>query len=341
MRPNPLLAGLALAGLVAAGCRTPIVDPAVRSAPQPRPDAGPPSGNNWSVPPAQAERLLATGRIEIISLERMAEGVAGAYKAEIAFPDEGRRVRVKWKVAPSDLDGWNNNPRKELATYEVQRWFLVPSDYVVPTVVVRCVPLDTYRRVEPEATPTVEGTNCVLGTLSLWLEHVEVPDTVYDPQRFARDSTYAHHLADFNVLTYLVQHRDGRPGNILVADDATNRRVFAVDNGISFGGLVYNFLTTNWDVIRVPSIPIEVVARLRALDRRTMERTLAVLADLRADARGILRAARPGPPLDPERGVRVTPRHVQFGLTTTEIAAVIERRDALLEQVDAGTLAVF
>ena len=52
-----------------------------------------------------------------------------------------------------------------------------------------------------------------------------------------------------------------------MADTDTNRRVFAVDNGISFGRFLYNFLTTNWHVIRVAAIRREVVLRLRALDR--------------------------------------------------------------------------
>jgi hypothetical protein len=247
---------------------------------------------------------------------------------------------VKWKHAPAGLDGWNNNPRKELAAYAVQRWFLEPSDYVVPPVVVRCVRIAAYRRVEPEATATIDGTHCVLGTLFLWLQNVHVPDVLYDPERFAADPNYAYHLANFNVLAYLVKHQDGRPGNILVGDDARNRRVFAVDNGISFGEFVHNFLTTNWDVIRVPAIPLEVVARLRQVDRKALD-SLAVLVDLRVDAKGILRPGRPGPPLEPERGVRLAPGRVQMGLTRAEIDAVSHRVAALLEEIDSGALKVF
>ena len=165
-------------------------------------------------------------------------------------------------------------------------------------------------------------------------------DVLYEPERFAADSAYAYHLANFNVFAYLVEHRDGRPGNILVATDDRDRRVFAVDNGISFGGLIHNFLTTNWDVIRVPAIPLEAVARLRTVDRRTLE-SLATLVDLRADAAGILRPARPGVPLDRERGVRVAPGRVQMGLSTEEIDALARRIASLLEQVDEGALGVF
>jgi hypothetical protein len=331
---------LAILAVLTLGCRHPILDPAARSNPRPKPGAEPAPGNNWSLPPAEAERLLARAPMKLLSIEPTAAGVAGAYKGEVAFRGDGRRAQVKWKRVPGDLDGWNNNPRKELATYAVQGWFLAPRDYVVPTIVLRCVPLAAYRRLDPQATATIEGTRCVLGTLSPWLRNVEVPEVLYDPARFAADTDYAYHLANFNVLAYLVEHRDGRPGNILVADDDDNRRVFAVDNGISFGGLIHNFLTTNWDVIRVPAIPLEDVARLRALDPAALE-SLAVLVDLRADAKGILRPGPLGPPLDAERGVRLARGRVQMGLTTEEIGGVRRRIAALLKQVDDGTLKVF
>lgn len=300
-----------------------------------------PPGNNWPLLPDQAERLMSQAPFELISIEPTSHGVAGALKAQIAFPDDGRRLAIKWKVAPpGTMDGWNNNPRKELATYFVQRWFLEPQDYVVPTVAVRAVPIAAYRRLDPTATPTVDGTHCVVGTLALWLQHTREPDVLHDQARFAMDPDYAYHLSNFNVLAYLVAHRDGRSGNILVADTDTNRRVFAVDNGISFGGFVYNFLTTNWHVIRVAAIRREVVLRLRALDRDVLS-ALATLVELEVDADGVLRPVRAGAPIDPDRGVRITPGRVQLGLTTAEIEAVAQRISSLLERVDEGSLAVF
>jgi hypothetical protein len=317
------------------------MDAAARFNPRPTSEAAPSPGNNWPLAPADAERLLSQARMDLLEIAPTKRGVGGACKGEVAFPDDGRRAEVKWKPASGDrLDGWNNNPRKELATYAVQRWLLTPEDYVVPTVALRCVPLAAYRRLDPEAKETIDGTGGVLGTLSLWLEHTLVPDVVYDPKRFGVDPNYAYHLAHFNVFAYLVQHRDGRPGNILVADDDANRRVFAVDNGISFGGAIYNYFVTNWDVIRVPAIPLEVVARLRAVDRGALG-SLATLVDLRADATGLLSPGRLDAPLDPDRGVRVTPGRVQMGLTTKEIDALASRIASLLVAVDSGALAVF
>ena len=326
--------------IVALGCRGPVVS-AEAPGVVPKIERTPPPGNNWSVTPQEAERLFASAPMRFDELKATEHGVAGAMKGKATFPKQRLDLDVKWKpLPPGHPDGWNNNPRKELATYDIQKWFLAPQDYVVPTTVVRCIPLTDYRRFDPDADPTVDGTRCVLGTLSLWLEDVSVPEPLLDPGRFAKDFNYAYHPSNFNVLAYLVEHRDGRAGNILVAQDDSNRRVYAVDNGISFGGLVYNFLTTNWDVIRVPGIRRAVVDKLRTVDPRQLA-ALGTLVELRADAHGILQPVPAGPPMDPTKGVRIEGGRVQMGLTSDEIDGVSKRLAALLEQVDHGTLAVF
>jgi len=325
---------------VTVGCRGPVVSTEAHGA-VPKVERMPPPGNNWEVTPQQAERLFASAPMKFDDLKATEHGVAGAMKGEVEFPKQHLDLDVKWKaLPPGHPDGWNNNPRKELATYEIQKWFLAPQDYVVPTAGVRCVPLSEYRRFEPDAKPTFEGTRCVMGMLSLWLEHVKTPETLLDPDRFAHDPNYAYHLSNLNVLTYLVQHRDGRSGNFLVSEDESNRRAFAVDNGISFGGLVYNFLTTNYDVIRVPAIRRAVVEKLRRVGPEQVS-ALGTLVEFRADANGILQPVPVTPPIDPTQGVRVTGGRVQMGLTTDEIDAVAKRLAELLRQVDDGKLAVF
>ena len=301
----------------------------------------PPSGDNWPVPPEESERLLAHAPFELLSAEATSEGVAGARKAEVLFPSDGRRLRVKWKVAPQGTcDGWNNNPRKEIACYAVQRWFLDATDYVVPTVALRGIPLDGYRRIDPKATPTIDGTDCVIGVLALWLQHAKPPDRLYDPERFLSDQAYAYHLSNLNVLTYLVDHRDGRKGNFLAADDESNRRGFAIDNGISFGSWIWNFLTTNWNIFRVPAIRRTVVERLRGVDAARLG-ALGWLAELWTDADGGMCLVEATKPIDPSRGARVEPGRVQLGLTTAEISGVAERIAMLLDDVARGALAVF
>lgn len=336
MRAAALLAGL----LLAAACRpgTPEVPGPLRPAPR---AAESRPGDSWPVPPEEAERLFATSPLELVTYEAMAEGVAGAFKSEVRFLDGGRRMKVKWKTAPAgDFDGWNNNPRKELASYAVQQWFLDPKDYVVPTVALRCVPVAAFERFAPGTKPSLPGTNCVIGTLFLWLQNVEVPAKLYDPEQFVRDPWYAYHLANFNLFAFLVEHRDARAGNVLVSTGDGPRRVFAVDNGISFGELIYNFLVANWDVMRVPALRREAIERLRAVDGRRLD-ALGTLVELAVDRAGGMRPVEGGPPIDPTRGVRVTRDRVQMGLTRAEIGAVATRLAELLRRVDDGSLPVF
>jgi hypothetical protein len=325
---------VALAGL---GCP----HPEHRTMPRaPKSHASPTAGNNWPLPPVAAERLFARAPMRLVAAEHTPQGVAGAFKGSAVFAGNSRPLSVKWKpVAIDDLDNWNNNPRKEIAVYRVQRWFLDPQDYVVPTTTMRCLPLDTYRRQDPNARATIPGTACVLGMVSLWMQHVTVPDALYEPDRFATDANYAYHLSNFNVLAYLVEHRDARSGNVLVADDG-DRHVFAIDNGISFGGLIYNFLVTNWDTIRVPAIRRDTVERLRRLDPRELQ-SLHTVMELRADRHGILQPVTPGATMDPDQGVRVGGGRVQLGLTSAEIDAVALRITALVARVDRGELPVF
>jgi hypothetical protein len=301
----------------------------------------PPAGKNWPLPPAEAERLLATGAGVIRDREATDSGVTGASRLEVYFPEIDRTIEVKWKAAPpGDADGWNNAPRKELAAYEIQKWFLQPKAYVVPTAVGRCLPLASYRKIEPEAVPTLPDTRCVFGIQSLWLEDVETTDELYQEAEFQRDPAYARHLANFNLFAFLIEDRDTREDNVLVSEDSANRRVFSVDNGISFDPLLYNFFVNSWHEIRVPALPR---TSIEALRRVTPEgaRSLAVVAQFQRDAKGILRPVKPGAPIDPAHGSRYREGVLQLGLTDAEIDSVWKRVQTLLRLVDAGDVAVF
>jgi len=314
--------------------------------PSPPDDALPPGYEsagveNWPMPPTRIEALFAQDDYEILSAKPAGAGVTGAMKAEIRFPSSGQTLKVKWKRMPSPrLDGMNNSPRKELAVYEIQKWFLDPADYVVPTLSARCVPLEIARRYRPEAAPTLPGTSCVLGIAAVWLEDVTVPEVLFDEQRFAEDANYAYHMANFNVLTYLVRHRDGRDGNFLVSRDEMNRRIFAVDNGIAFGGLVYNYFVPNWDKLRVPALRREDIDRLRSVDRSELEK-LGVLVHFEKDDGGMLRRAPAPGNLDPAKGVRIQGGSVQLGLTNREIDQIERRLRELLDDVDDGRISLF
>ena len=239
-----------------------------------------------------------------------------------------------------DADGWNNAPRKELAAYALQAWFLDPADYVVPTTALRCLPLETLRSHGVAAEPSLPGTHCVLGVLAVWLEQVTVPERVFELAQFASDAQYAANVGRFNLLTYLVEHKDGRAGNFLVSKTPEDRRVFAIDNGIAFDSTVKNWFVPNWNVIRVPAVPHVEIERLRRIDRSAIDR-LGVVTELKADSDGMLKAVPPGPNRDPESGARVAEGWLQLGLTRSELDGLEARLHELLARVDRGELPLF
>jgi hypothetical protein len=308
----------------------------------------PGAGKNWPLPPAQVEELLTTGAGEVRHREPVGAGVTGAERFDVFFKAVNRTLRIKWKAAPpGDVESWNNNPRKELAAYAIQTWFLPPEHYVVPTTVARCVRLADYRRLDPEAQPTLAGTQCVFGVQALWLDDVEIPEVLWDEERFQRDAAYARHIANFNVLSYLVQSRDTTRENVLMAKDPKNPRVFSVDNGIAFDPALYNPFLNNWDTIRVPALPRDTVERLRRLDDDADDE-LAVVAQFEVDEEGMLRSVRPiRRPDDDEdeadraTGVRWADGVLELGLTESEIDQVEDRLEQLLEDVGAGRIPLF
>ncbi len=121
--------------------------------------SNPPGGNpHWPIAPEVAEEALAQCQLQILSKRYAGRGLTGAYRAEARLPDTGMRFPVKWKSMPGDLDGVNNSPRKELASYQVQRLFLDPEDFVVPTSVARCLPPEAFPDPEEHDRATDVGT---------------------------------------------------------------------------------------------------------------------------------------------------------------------------------------
>jgi hypothetical protein len=294
---------------------------------------------NWPMAPIELEHHLEKEQFTILEVKGAGGGVTGASKLKIALPGVPE-VKVKWKAVPQkSLDGWNNSPRKELASYEVQKWFLDENDYVVPTAAPYCIPLDAYKSISPEPIPSIKGSSCVLGIVALWLSDVDAPVRFWNPERFQSDALFARNMADFNLLTYLVDHRDGRQGNLLVSTDAADPRVFAVDNGISFEGFPWNFFVTNWNKIRVPWLNRKSVDRLRSVDKAKLDR-LGTIVELASDKDGVLHVVPSGPNMNPKKGVRQNAGRVQFGLSSKEIRELDERRRELLDDVDKGRMKV-
>jgi hypothetical protein len=132
-------------------------------------------------------------------------------------------------------------------------------------------------------------------------------------------------------------------GNFLVSKTDEDRRVFAVDNGTTFGQFFFNWFyppSFAWRKIRVPAIPRNAVNRLRKLTEEDLAK-LGVIVQLEADRNGILRIEKPTTPIDEEEGVNVRGTTVQLGLTDDEIEDVWERIEHLLEDIDDGKIGVF
>lgn len=338
IRKATLVALLTLGASCARSTSPPPPEAALRALPVPRPMRS----SALPLPAAEVQRLIATAPFALHDVERAAAGVMGVSKATAHFPTQHLDMQVKWAPAPpATLDGWNAAPRKELAAFAVQQWFLEPDDWVVPPTTMRCLPvksLATPAHGVPK--PTIDGTRCELGLVAAWLQHVKPPEVVYDPERFTTDRRYAEHLADFNLLAYLIEHRDGRGGNILVSDDPHEGRTYAVDNGIAFGNLVWNYFVTNWDVLRVPALRRAAIDRLRRIGPADVD-ALLVVQELRRTRDGMLATTTPGPPLDPASGARVERGRVQLGLSRDEADAVAARLKDLLARVDAGEVKTF
>jgi len=301
---------------------------------------------NWSLPPALDFHDLSIAerernRYELAGFGAAGGGTTGAEQRVVRLPDVPGDVKLKLKPVPGDLDGVNNSPRKELAAYLIQRLFLDPEDFVVPTTFAYCVDADRWRAEHGEtAKLNVKGLDCELVVNALWLKDVTLPDPLYDEQRFLTDPAYAYFLSNFNVFTFVIGHRDGRTGNFLVSQDDTRRQVFSIDNGSSFNPWGYNYFVPNWDVIRVAAVRRETVDRLRQLSREDLD-FLRVVSQLEVGDDGIARQVPPGPSLDDDEGALMRGRTIQFGLTRSEIDEVWQRIQSLLAQVDSGTLPVF
>lgn len=300
---------------------------------------------NWPYPPERLEALLGetlvSGEFELIERKRTEYGGSGPSRVTYYFPEIDQSIRFKWKAVPPDeLETVNNSPRKEIAAYEIQKLFLDPEDYVVPTSLLHCEPIGRYAEAQGALRPSIAGSDCVLGVLSVWLEDVTIAETLYEEARFTKEPDYAHYMGNFNLLTYLIDHKDARESNFLVAKDKTRRQVFSVDNGIAFEPFLYKFFADNWNVIRVAGLREKYVDRLRDLEREDLD-ALGVVAQLEKNEEGVFVPVGQDDNLAPNEGVRLRGDMLQIGLARFEIDGIWDRVRRLLEDVDSGEIPVF
>ncbi len=247
-------------------------------------------------------------------------------------------LEVKWAKAPVGGQAFNNQPRYEAAAYELQKLFLDPPNYVVPPTVLRMVPLAEYVKRERTVERTFESGASVLVVVQYWADDLTADD-VYDKRRAERDSVYARHLGDLNVLTFLIRHGDANAGNILLSLDSTNPRVLAVDNGVSFASEPSN-RGSYWRDLRISRLGRATADRLLRIRRADLDSALAVLAQFSLQG-GEYHAAPLGEVLDRGRGVRQKGDVVQLGLTSSEIEGVHERLKSLVKRIQDGKLQTF
>jgi len=300
---------------------------------------------NWQFTPQELETTIykrgVEGKLPARDVEKTARGTTGALVLINHDTVSGKDIKWKFKKnVPDYVDSFNTSPRKEIAAYEVQKFFLDPEDYVVPTPLPVCIPRDKFMKRGGYAAATLEGTDCVLGLASIWMVDVTVPDKLYDESRFLEDPTYAYFMSNFNLLTYLIQYRDSRKGQFLVSKDDKRRQVFSVDNGISFGFWPYNFFIKQWENIYVPAFRKDSVERLRKIKRQDLD-FLGVIAQLELDDKGILLPKPVGKNLDPKVGAKYTGGTLQYGLSKSEIDDVWDRIQNVIAEVDAGNIQVF
>jgi hypothetical protein len=246
--------------------------------------------------------------------------------------------RVKIMAAPLGGEAFNRQPRYELAAYLLQKMFLDPPDYVVPPTAVRSMPLKSYRQLEEGAEATFDQTSSVIVTVQYWLNNVTAED-FYDKKRVASDSVYARCLGNFNIFTYLADHKDVNPGNYLISKDPSKPRVFAVDNGVAFGS-EQSDRGTEWRNIRVNRLPKKPLERLRNIRLEDLDAALGVTAQFQV-VNGFLSETKPTGNLDPSRGVRKSGNVIQLGLTKAEIKDIYLRIQNLLKKVDDGKIELF
>jgi hypothetical protein len=295
---------------------------------------------NVTVPVAELEAMLTREPLRIVTAEISRPKARGdiTLRAEVAF-GERAPMRVKLRKAEPGADEFNNNPRYDVAAYELQKLLMDPAEYVVPPTALRMIPLADFAQWSPSVKATFRGTDEVLAVVQYWLKDVEVVPDVFDAAQFATDAVYARHIGQLNIFTYLINHRDSNAGNFLISAQRPGARVFSVDNGLAFASPDGD-RGELWKLIRVSRLPAETVERLRRITQDELETRLAVLGqwELR-DGRYV--AVPPTGNLAPYRGVRLSGQTVQLGLNRSEINEIWRRVRRLLGQLDDGDIATF
>ena len=300
---------------------------------------------NVAVPVSEIERMLKTEDFRVVSLIP-SRGLPSERTYQLTAGIGNQMIQMKYAPAVKGADEFNNRPRYELAAYEFQKLFLDEGDQVVPPTVARCFPRDAVQDVlnkapgkyKPEAERTFKEWNMTLVLLQYWLWNVDAPEDLRDRDMLKND-TYARHLGDFNLVTYLIRHNDSNQGNFLRSTVADNPRVFSVDNGVAFSNEESD-RGTYWRDLKLDRYPASTIERLRALTPEDLQARLGVVAQFELRDGGFVQTEA-GPNLDPGRGVRHDDTTIQLGLTESEVRQLYRRLKKLIEWADGGRFELF
>lgn len=293
--------------------------------------------DNYLHPIEKIEALLWYGNFDLFRI-RPSRFEGDMTKRAILRFATSTYIQVKWKCAPPGGEAFNNQPRYEVAAYELQKLFLDEQDYIVPPTALRGLSYALYKNLDPDGVRTFRNPDVVFFTLQYWLENVTT-ERVFDKARFERDPSYAYALCVANIFSYIVRHSDANQGNFLISTLPEKPRIFAVDNGVAFESEKSD-RGDRWSRMLVDRLPAGPINRLRKLTLADLTARLETVAQFEIHY-GIPVLIPPIENLQPDRGVRRRENVIQFGLTRSEIEGVMKRIEELLKRIDEGKLAVY
>ncbi len=244
--------------------------------------------------------------------------------------------KIKVRRAGAGVSSFNNEPRYELAAYEVSRLLFPPDEQVVPAIALRSAPLAQFKAIDPGAVEAWHGTDATFYMVQCWLNGAKPHPLAIDGARFAADPAYARAISRLNVLTYLIEHKDSNLGNVMLTGEGAAVRAWAIDNGVAFDSEESD-VGIFWKALRVEAVDRALADRLRALSLDELRSRLAVIAQFELVGEAWEPRA-PAANFDAMRGVRRRGELLQLGLTNKEIGELERRRAKLVRRIDKGDI---
>jgi hypothetical protein len=235
----------------------------------------------------------------------------------------GDRIEVKVQIMNTTRESFNEVPRYELVTYQFQKLFLQPQEFVVPPSVIRSQPVDVARTWDPEASEVRKGTGAALMMIQAWVPGAESLSTDIDTDRLATDPAFARVWGNFNTLTYLIRHVDSNSGNVVIVDDDVKPRIYSVDNDVAYVSDEGN-VGSVWRKLWTDRLSADLIKSLLSLEKSDLQEALGSIAEFNL-VEGVYQPVPPGKPTSRRYGMRHKGEFLQMGLSTREIFEMHKR----------------